>query len=69
MIMDNPKTAAIICTKHPIKTPSAEMIPALIPCEILLEATYIMSFPGVRLSKSEAIKNKYRFCMLNIMKF
>ncbi len=58
MIIDKPKTAAEICTKHPIKTPTAEIIPALVPCDILLEATYIISFPGVRLRSKEAIKNK-----------
>lgn len=68
MIIDKPKTAAMICTKHPIKTPSAEMMPALIPCDTLLEATYIISFPGVRLRSNEATKNKESLCMLNIRK-
>ena len=58
IIIESPKTAPIIWIKPPIKTPNAEIIPALLPWEILLEATYNISLPGVKLSMSEAIKNK-----------
>ena len=55
---DNPNTTAEMWTKHPIKIPSEEIKPAFIPCDMLREATYNISFPGVRFNKREAMKNK-----------
>src|SRR5690349_23720520 len=63
MIADKPTMAPTICTMQPVIIPSDERIPALLPCDVLLAATYNISLPGVKLSSKAVKANTQKFSM------
>ena len=47
IIRESPNAANSVCTMLPVPMPSADTIPAFLPCAMLRDRIKMVSFPGV----------------------
>lgn len=54
---ESPNAANKVWPMQPVPIPNADIIPAFLPCAMLLDKIKIVSFPGVRFNKIPVSKN------------
>jgi hypothetical protein len=54
-IADTPRLADAVCINSPVASPRADQIPAILPCTILLDATYSIDGPGTKVIAIAAV--------------